>query len=89
MRNKFPFVEVIWLDHNSDSSWENINDYLRDAAPETCISRGWLIKKTSQYIVIASGLVEADESIGGRDLILRSCIESVTELNCTKKRKRG
>ena len=81
----YPYVEVIWYDHNGSSGWESAEDYLRTAKPDKCISRGWLIKKSRKYIILASSIMENDSSIGGKEVIIKSCIDEIRELKVTRK----
>ena len=38
----YPLVMIYWNDIESDSSWRDISDLLKDTLP-LCISSGWLI----------------------------------------------
>lgn len=47
---KYPFVEVRWWDAHTIDKWLT-KDELPKPAP--IITRGWLIKQTKRYVVIA------------------------------------
>lgn len=55
------FVEIIWRDAEDGATWMAEKDAV-DFAKQDCLvrSRGWLVKKTKQFIVLA-----ADETISG------------------------
>ncbi len=84
----FQFVEVVWLDANADNSWRDLGDEVELAQ---CISRGWLIKETDKYIIIAGtvGLLENGDVQDSNLAIAipRGMIESVAPFPTKRKRK--
>ena len=49
----YPFVMIYWNDIESDSSWRDISDLLKDTLP-LCISSGWLISDEKGIYKLAS-----------------------------------
>lgn len=47
------FVEVIWHDANAQADWSEFKDL---PAPTEVVSRGWLVKKTKEYVVLSASL---------------------------------
>jgi len=54
-----PYLEVIWNDAASNDGWVDTSD---DTSPIKIISRGWLIKETPTYLVLAAAKHCAEES---------------------------
>ncbi len=51
---KFRFVEVQWKDAHSVADWRSLAEL---PAPAECVTRGWLVKETDEYVVIAGTLL--------------------------------
>ena len=73
------FVEIVWIDARSDSSWCKGED-LPDVAPVQ--TRGWLVRKTAKCVTIAAsqGMDNEDPDIGEVITIPRGTIETIKEL---------
>ncbi len=54
MTEKLKFVEVSWMDAHSVAEWLDVNEPL--PYPVACVSRGWLVKDTKEYLVLAGTL---------------------------------
>ena len=50
---KYKFVLVLWEDANSDSSWSELST-IEAMLPTICISTGFIIKQSSNALVLAS-----------------------------------
>lgn len=75
------FVEVIWHDATSDSSWVTESDLPNLTRIQ---SRGWLCRKTRLCITLASSVDPSGQQtvVGEVITIPRGCVESITELKC-------
>jgi hypothetical protein len=68
---KFPLVEVTWLDHSGDAGWvdkESLNE-----APCEMRTVGWLVHETKLEVKLMNTLSN-DGGFGGVSNILKSCI---------------
>ncbi len=54
MMEKLKFVEVSWLDAHSVATWVDVDEPL--PGPGVCVTRGWLVKETKEYLVLAGTL---------------------------------
>ncbi len=54
MTEKLKFVEVNWMDAHSVATWVDVDEPL--PSPVACVSRGWLVKETKEYLVLAGTL---------------------------------
>jgi hypothetical protein len=74
-----PFVEIIWLDANSEDGWTDRDEML--AAPMV-ISRGWLVKKDKNAYHIAASIADApdDFDIAQGMTIPRGMVKSFRKL---------
>lgn len=52
MKYKYPLVEIVWDDAETDPSWRNLSDVNPKHA--LVVTVGFLIKETEKHIVIAS-----------------------------------
>lgn len=58
-----PFIEIVWRDAEDGPTWASEKEAIAFANQECLVkSRGWLIKRTKKFVVIAS-----DESISGNN----------------------
>jgi hypothetical protein len=68
---------VDWEDHTADGGWI---DKPEDINAEVCQSIGWLIAEDDKQIKIANAVTK-DSGIGGVQVILKSCIVELYELD--------
>ncbi len=54
MTNKFKYVEVAWKDAHSVAEWRGLAEL---PAPAECVTRGWLVRETDKYVVLAGTLL--------------------------------
>ena len=78
MSIRFPFICVKWLDHNGEAGWESVPD-IQKTKPSRAVTYGWLIHEDKDTIKVANTILDCG-TIGGRDLILKSCIEEWYEV---------
>lgn len=72
------FMEVVWDDAVSNDGWVSVDE---DAQPERIVSRGWLIKETSSYLLLAGALYERHgNTIGSTQTIPTGMIVSRRKL---------
>ncbi len=45
------YVEVEWMDAQSVATWVDAEEVL--PAPIACVTRGWLVKETKEFVVLA------------------------------------
>lgn len=80
--NEYPFVEIIWNDHSSNSTWKTIAEIPEDSVPSVCVTRGWLVFEDEVVInVVNSYIIENNKSlddtvVGGESVILKADIVS-------------
>jgi len=75
---KYPLFIVVWKDHTSDSSWKSLEDVVK----EKCIlaySIGYLLHQDREAVKLCNTYT-SDGGWGGLDLILKSCIVEMYEL---------
>lgn len=78
------FMEIVWDDAVSNDGWVSVDE---DATPERVVSRGWLIKKTDTYIVLAGAIYERHgNTVGSTQTIPCGMIQSSRELKVTNVR---
>lgn len=66
------FIEVEWLDAKQSSVWEDEADLV---APGVNYTRGWLVKETDDYLVLAMTVgAEGDDDVLGTCAILKGTI---------------
>lgn len=89
MTKKLPFdtyLEVVWNDAASHDGWVEID---ADAEPMQIITRGWLIKETSTYIVLAASLqLDNATTVGSTQIIPLGMIHSRRQLKVTNARSK-
>ncbi len=69
---ELPFVEVEWNDAVASGSWEDEEGLV---APGVNYSRGWLVKETPEYLVLAMTVGdEGEEDVLGTCAILKASI---------------
>lgn len=71
------FVEVEWVDAVSNEAWSASSD---DMSPSTMVTRGWLIKETDTYIVLANSLHKETKDFGGTNSIPKGMQLAVRKL---------
>lgn len=72
------FMEVVWDDAVSNDGWVDVEE---DAKPERIVSRGWLIKETDSYLLLAGAVYERHgKTIGSTQTIPTGMIVSRRKL---------
>ena len=85
----YRYVELRWDDAQSESGWADRKDLVGVAR---CVTRGWLIRETSEEIVLAMTLQGEDGSkgFGGTWAIPRSTVRGeIRTLDVDRKSKKG
>lgn len=77
--NKYPLVEVRWLDHSGDAGWIELQSL--DEPPIEAKTIGWLVKEDDYRYHVMNTLTD-DGGQGGNSEILKSC---VTEFKIIRK----
>lgn len=70
------FVEVEWLDANSDTGWKKPADFPK---PTPVRTRGWLVQEAIDYVVVA-GSTHADGEYGELIAIPMGMVENIIDL---------
>ena len=74
----FQFVEVEWVDAKFSGEWEAPDGLVE---PGLCRTRGWLVKETDDYIVLASTVgEEGDEDVIGTCVLPRVMVKRIRRL---------
>lgn len=71
------FLEVEWVDAASNEAWSDASD---DMSPPTMVTRGWLIKETDTYIVLANSLNKNSKDFGGSNSIPKGMLLATRKL---------
>lgn len=80
------FLEVEWGDAVSNDGWVTLTE---DTAPQVVISRGWLVKRTDNYLTLASSVYpENAETVGSTQTIPCGMIISSRELKVSNARSK-
>ena len=74
---KYPLVEVTWLDHSGDAGW--VDDEALSEAPPEMRTVGWLVKEDKLQLRVVNTLVN-DGSCGGVSNILKSCLTKAPKI---------
>lgn len=85
MKYDHKLVEVFWLDAETSYGWEEIKE--TDLDPALCVTVGFLISFDKYHIVVAS--TYAHSSCNSRIKIPVGMIQTITELNTTRKKGPG
>jgi len=84
VKRKLPherFVEVVWNDAASNEGWVELD---ADTEPMQIITRGWLIKENTSYLVLAGSLqLDNANTVGSTQIIPLGMIVSRRELKVT------
>ena len=77
-----PILLVEWLDAEADSAWTTLEEVLADNEIQTCLSVGWFVKETGDFLVIADSKSKdaTDHTLGGVLKIPKHWIMKKTEL---------
>ena len=82
-KDRYPLVEVQWLDICSDSSWQSI-DHLKKAELPTCVTKGHLLTQSKGITRVCGDYSENDkgeiEEIGNSTIIPNSVIQNIKKL---------
>jgi hypothetical protein len=71
--DKFPLVEIKWLDITSDSSWQDIEDFLKAKLP-LCTTKGHLLSQSKGLTRVFGDFALKDEKTGQIDEIANTTI---------------
>lgn len=71
--DKFPLVEIKWLDITSDSSWQDIEDFLKTKLP-LCTTKGHLLSQSKGLTRVFGDFALKDEKTGQIDEIANTTI---------------
>lgn len=79
MKNKQKLILVEWIDScTTDNDWK---DTTKSKGVAECISVGFLVKKTKEYIILFPNLTK-DSNLGCNDITIPvGCIIKITKLN--------
>jgi len=82
---RYPLVEVEWIDIVSDASWQSLKD-LERAEPAKVITKGHLFSDTKGLVKVFSdyGLNEHDKTkideVGNTTVIPKSCVLNIKKV---------
>jgi hypothetical protein len=71
--DKFPLVEIKWLDITSDSSWQDIENFLNAKLP-ICTTKGHLLSQSKGLTRVFGDFALKDEKTGQIDEIANTTI---------------
>ena len=71
--DKFPLVEIKWLDITSDSSWQGIDNFLNVKLP-ICTTKGHLLSQNKGLTRVFGDFALKDEKTGQIDEIANTTI---------------
>ena len=71
--DKFPLVEIKWLDITSNSSWQDIEDFLKVKLP-LCTTKGHLLSQSKGLTSVFGDFALKDEKTGQIDEIANTTI---------------
>jgi hypothetical protein len=71
--DKFPLVEIKWLDITSNSSWQDIEDFLKIKLP-LCTTKGHLLSQSKGLTRVFGDFALKDEKTGQIDEIANTTI---------------
>ena len=72
-RDRFPLVVIKWIDITSDSSWQDIEEFLKVKLP-VCITKGHLISQANGLTRVFGDFALKDEKTGQIDEIANTTI---------------
>ena len=82
-KDKYPLVEIEWLDICSDSSWQSI-DNLKLAKLPVCVTKGHLLSQDKGITRVFGDYSETEkgeiEEIGNSTIIPQSVIQNIRKL---------
>lgn len=83
-KKSLPYMEVTWLDASSQDGWIDENT---DLSPPEMVTRGWLYKETSTYLVLVNTMgSDRDQGVGGSNSIPKGMIVSSRKLRVSNAR---
>jgi hypothetical protein len=71
--DKFPLVEIKWIDITSDSSWQDIENFLKVKLP-ICTTKGHLLSQSKGLTRVFGDFALKDEKTGQIDEIANTTI---------------
>lgn len=78
------YMEVVWDDAASDDGWVDVT---LSSDPTRIITRGWLIKKTDTYLMLAASLhVDTASTVGSTQIIPIGMIVTCREIKVSNAR---
>ena len=82
---KYPLVEVIWNDAESDSSWSEVPT--EKLKPTLALTIGFLVAEDEEHVLIADAyFLTSSKTIGNTTKIPRGMIKEMNRLNVSRKR---
>ena len=69
-------VLVNWLDSNSNSAWHNITE-AKHLRPSPCVTIGYVLEDTEEYITIASSFATENDSVSDVICIPKFAVQSI------------
>ena len=76
--SKHPLYIVVWKDHTSNSSWQT-EEEIKKEKYILAYSIGYLLHQDKECVKLCNTYT-SDEGYGGLDLILKSCIVEIYEI---------
>jgi hypothetical protein len=76
--SKHPLYIVVWKDHTGDSTWKSEEEVKKEKYI-LAYSIGYLIHQDKESVKLCNTYT-SDEGYGGLDLILKSCIVEMYEI---------
>tara|TARA_R100000963_G_C4641981_1_gene105601 strand:+ start:821 stop:1096 length:276 start_codon:yes stop_codon:yes gene_type:complete len=77
-KTKYPLYIVIWKDHIGDSSWKTAEEVAKEKHV-LAHSIGYLLHQDKESVKLCNTYT-SDKGYGGLDLILKSCIVEMYEI---------
>ena len=71
-------VKIVWVDSATIDGWVSV-DFAESFDPSECVTVGWVVKKTREYITVTSS---RSDTVNYSQLmtIPRKCVTSIKEL---------
>jgi len=78
----YPLYIIVWKDHTGDSSWKTIGEVIKEKHV-LAYSIGYLLHQDKESVKLCNTYT-SDNGWGGLDLILKSCIVDMYEIEITE-----
>jgi hypothetical protein len=75
----FPVVRVEWIDSVQEHGWSYLEESLKKSNDEAmeCVSVGFLVKETDNFIVLAESFMMASSSVSGFMQIPKVAVDKI------------